>query len=100
MQNLAPAVASTVIVATTRPERYLKQLVPPLGQRIPVVQEGPRTVWTFPFGECVGTATPETIELRAEATTPEDLARIEDVTGRHLERFGARDTLILRWSRT
>ena len=99
MQNLSPALTSTAIVATTRPERYLKQLASHLGQRIPVVQEGARTVWTFPFGGCVGTATPQTIEFRAEATTPDDLARIEDVIGRHLERFGARDTLIVRWSR-
>ena len=100
MQNPSPAVASTAIVTTTRPERYLKQLASHLGQRISVVQEGPRTVWTFPFGECAGTATPETLELRAEATTPDDLARIEDVIGRHRERFGARDTLIVHWSRT
>ena len=99
MKNTSPALASTAIVATTRPERYLKQLASHLGQRIPVEQEGSHTVWTFPFGECAGTATPETIELRAEATTPDHLARIEDVIGRHLERFGARDTLIVRWSR-
>jgi uncharacterized protein len=100
MQNPSPVPTSTAIVATTRPERYLKQLASHLGQRIPVVQEGLRTVWAFPFGECVGTATPETLELHAEATTADDLARIEDVIGRHLERFGARDTLIVRWSRT
>jgi uncharacterized protein len=100
MQNPSPALASTAIVATTRPERYLKQLASHLGQRIPVVQEGSHTAWTFPIGECFGTATPETIELRAEATTPEDLARIEDVIGRHLERFGTRDSLLVRWART
>ncbi len=100
MQNPPPALTSTAIVDTTRPERYLKQLASHLGQRIPVTQEGPRTVWAFPFGGCVGTATSESIEFRAEATTPDDLARVEDVIGRHLERFGVRDTLVVRWSRT
>ncbi len=99
MQNPSPSLSSTAVVATTRPERYLKQLASHLGQRIPVVQESARTVWTFPFGECVGTPTPETLELRANATTPDDLDRIEDVIGRHLERLGARDSLIVRWSR-
>jgi hypothetical protein len=99
-QNQSPTLSSTAIVVTTRPERYLKQLASHLAQRIPVVQEGPRTMWTFPFGGCVGTATAETIEFRAEATTLDDLVRIEDVIGRHLERFGARDTLVVRWSRT
>ena len=99
MKSASLSLSSTAIVATTRPERYMKQLASHLGQRIPVLQEGARTVWTFPFGECVGTATPETLELRAKATTPADLDRIEDVIGRHLERFGARDSLIVRWSR-
>jgi hypothetical protein len=35
----------------------------------------------FPFGVCVGTVTPETIDFRAAATTPDDLVRIEDVIG-------------------
>jgi hypothetical protein len=39
-------------------------------------------------------------ETRRCGRCPVDLARLEDVVGRHLLRFGARDELHVRWSRS
>ena len=38
------------------------------------------------------------IVLEADASDEESLARVKDVLGRHLERFGARRELTVHWS--
>ena len=41
----------------------------------------------------------DALVLRAEAADEETLAKVEDVAGRHLVRFGQRDELVVDWSR-
>jgi uncharacterized protein len=36
----------------------------------------------------------------ALAAGADDVARLEDVVGRHLVRFGTRDELVVRWTRS
>jgi hypothetical protein len=48
---------------------------------------------------CLLEATPGTLVLRAEAPDAEELARLEDVVGRHLVRFGERGELKVAWDR-
>jgi hypothetical protein len=52
----------------------------------------------FPYGS--GTVRPEVDRLVLEADAPaeESPARVRDVLGRHLERFGARRELAVHWS--
>jgi hypothetical protein len=92
---------STAAVPTDAAERYAKQLLAHIGRKNPVepidgFPEGGRLV--FPYG--TGTVRPETGRLVLEAAAPdaESLARVQDVLGRHLERFGARRELIVTWS--
>jgi hypothetical protein len=44
-------------------------------------------------------ADPDTLTVRAEAATEENLQRIQDLITRNLERFGRRDHLKVNWQR-
>jgi uncharacterized protein len=91
-------VTSTSRVATDRGERYRKQLASHFGNKIGVEESPAGTVLKWGFG---GTTT-LTVEdgalvLVAAADDAETLDRVKDVTGRHLERFGERDGLVVTW---
>jgi uncharacterized protein len=93
---------STAVVATDAPDRYSKQLLAHLGRKNTVEAigdqpQGGRLV--FAYG--TGTVRPEgsRLVLEAAAPDPDSLAHVEDVLGRHLERFGARRELVVIWER-
>jgi uncharacterized protein len=93
---------SIALVATDAPERYAKQLLAHLGRKDTVEtvageRQGGRLV--FPYG--TGTVRPEDnrLVLEAAAEDLESLAHVEDVLGRHLERFGAKRELVVTWQR-
>ncbi len=93
---------STAVVATDAPERYAKQLLAHLGRKNTVEtiggeRQGGRLV--FAYG--TGTVRPEDnrLVLEAAAEDVESLAHVEDVLGRHLERFGAKRELVVTWQR-
>ena len=92
------SVTSTARVVTERGERYRKQLASHFGSKIEVVEEPAGTVLKWGFG---GTTT-LTVEggalvLRRDAEDAETPDRVKDVTGRHLERFGEKDGLVVSW---
>jgi hypothetical protein len=84
-------------VPTDSPERYAKQLVSHLGRKVEWTTDGP--VSTAPI--VGGTGTVEVgdgvLTLRAQAPDSESLAGVQDVLGRHLERFGQRNELVVTW---
>jgi hypothetical protein len=84
-------------VATDATERYAKQLVAHLGHRVEFTTEGDRS--TARFGEGSGTVVvgDGVLTLLAEGPDEESLARVQDVLGRHLERFGQRNELTVTW---
>ena len=94
------ALTSTAVVATDRPGRYGKQLVSHLTRRATGEwDEQSETGWIqFTGGRVVLTATDGALDLAL--TVEEDADRLEDVVGRHLVRFGARDELVVRWARS
>jgi hypothetical protein len=87
-------------VSTDRPARYGKQLASHLGRKIEASWSDETGRGEFAFG--AGTATvlaePDALVLSVEGA-PADLAGLEDVIGRHLVRFGARDELVIEWQR-
>lgn len=85
-------------VATTKPARYLKQLCSHFGHRVPAEATEERGAIRFSFGVCELRVEPEALILRAEADDEEAVARLEGVVGSHLERFGQKDGLQVRWS--
>jgi 2-iminobutanoate/2-iminopropanoate deaminase len=92
---------STANVPTDAPERYAKQLLAHLGRKNPVEPvDGAPDAGRLVFAYGSGTVRPEAERLVLEADAPdeESLARVQDVLGRHLERFGARRELTVHWS--
>lgn len=87
-------------VLTDRAARYGKQLVAHLGRRNggewdEVAERG----WIqLGPGRAELTARQDALLISVE-TQPESLARLEDVVGRHLVRFGTRDELVVTWVR-
>ena len=86
-------------VATASPERYAKQLGAHLGHKLQVTQDGPRTLIQFERGRCEMTSGEGALLLAATAQDEPSLAVVEDVVGRHLEKFGARGDLVVSWQR-
>jgi uncharacterized protein len=91
------AVFSRADVATATPARYAKQLVAHLGRKVQFSTDGPVSTTT------IGAATGQIIvgdgvlTLTATGDDPAAVAVVEDVLGRHLERFGARNELAVCW---
>jgi hypothetical protein len=55
------------------------------------------TITFNPWGQCTITADANTLTLRIQAATDEELGRIQDIITRDLKRFGRRDQLNLVW---
>ena len=91
---------TTAVVATQAPARYAKQLLSHLGRKATVepVSE-PEPAGRLVFGYGTGQVLPGTdaLVLIASADDQEALDRLQDVLGRHLERFGARNELKVAW---
>jgi len=92
---------SEALVATDRPARYGKQLVAHLGRRNGGEwSESDQSGWIdFASGRAQLSCAPDGLRLSVEGDQ-DDLDRLEDVVGRHLARFGTRDELHVRWSRS
>jgi len=93
-----PSVSTTAFVVTSRPERYIKQLVSHFGNKVKteLTDEGGRL--QFDFGTCDLKAAPTGIELIGKAEDEAQLETVKDVVARHLVRFGANDQLTVSWS--
>ena len=92
--------ASSASVGTDRAGRFGKQLVAPLGRRSAGEWDEQGGTGWIDFGETRAelSAGPAALDLRLSAA-PDALDRMEDVVGRHLVRFGARDELTVQWVR-
>ncbi|MFD2090911.1 DUF2218 domain-containing protein [Blastococcus deserti] len=84
-------------VVTGAPERYAKQLVPHLGRRTEFTTDGATSTAAIAGGTGVIEVGDGVLTLVAEAPDAETLARVQDVLGRHLERFGQRNELAVVW---
>jgi uncharacterized protein len=99
-----PAVGctSTAVVATDAAARYAKQLLAHLGRKAgvePVDGEPDGGLLRLSAGTGIVRPRADHLVLEARATDLEALALVEDVLGRHLERFGARRELTVSWRR-
>ena len=85
-------------VPTDVPERYAKQLVAHLGRKLEWTTAGPLSTATIGTGTAVVEVGDGVLTLHAEAPDGESLAHVQDVLGRHLERFGQRNELVVTWA--
>jgi hypothetical protein len=88
----------TGYVATSRAQRYVKQLVSHFGTKVTTELTDSGGILQFDFGRCDLEVTPDGIRLLATCDDPDQLPTVADVVGRHLERFGAADQLTVTWS--
>jgi len=84
-------------VATDAAARYAKQLAAHLGRRAQVVPEADGERIVVGDGSCLLVPGETALVLRAQAPSQESLARVQDVVGSHLERFGQRNELVVSW---
>jgi hypothetical protein len=85
-------------VPTESPQRYAKQLVSHLGRKVEFTIDGATSTATIGGGTGVIVVGDGVITLLAEAADGETLDRVQDVLGRHLERFGQRNELTVVWT--
>ena len=86
-------------VPTEAPERYAKQLISHLGRRVEWRTDGAVSTAEIAGGTGVVEVGDGVLLLRAQAADAEALERVQDVLGRHLERFGQRNELVVTWQR-
>lgn len=91
-------VTSQTTIATAHASRYLQQLCKHFAHKIPVEFDQSQGAITFPIGGAALSANAEA--LRISVTTPhaEQIAQLQDVVIRHLERFAFREELAVAWS--
>jgi caffeoyl-CoA O-methyltransferase len=94
----ASPLSTSAFVVTSRPERYIKQLVSHFGNKVrtELTEEGGRL--QFDFGVCDLKAAPTGIELIGTAEDAAQLETLKDVVARHLVRFGVNDQLTVTWT--
>ena len=92
---------SAARVATDVPRRYLGQLCKHFQHRLPVELTETQGRIEFPMGICTldAQAEPGTLLMLATASDEAALTRLEEVVGRHLERFAFREPLTVQWRR-
>ena len=93
---------STASVTTDRPTRYAKQLTSHLGRKVATEWDADAEQGWVDFGSGRATlaAGDGVLLIALVADDPDARDRLEDVVGRHLVRFGAKDELECAWSRT
>ena len=94
-------IVSEARVATDVPRRYLGQLCKHFQHKLPVELTETQGRIEFPMGVCTldAAALPGTLLMRATAADETALGRLEEVVGRHLERFAFREPLAVVWAR-
>ena len=100
MTSLSATITSRADVRTDAPARYAKQLVAHLGRKVDFAVDGATS--TASFGDTTGQVVvgDGVLTLVATGTDPDGVARVEHVLGSHLERFGQRNELTVRWTRS
>ncbi len=87
-------------VATERAARYMTQLAKHWSHKFEVRYDETSALFPLPLGTCRMTAHPDGLDITIEAADLEDLARLEDVVAKHLDRFAFREgELRYGWTR-
>src|SRR5260370_31321564 len=85
-------------VVTSTPDRFIRHLVSHLSHKATTEWQSDGTaVIAVEDGQCKLTTGAAMLVLEATADSTQGLAHIQDVVGRHLERFGARAALRVDW---
>ena len=94
---MTASLAARADVATDAPARYAKQLVSHLGRRVEWTTEGPMSTASIAGGTGIVEVGDGVLDPPRSGADTESLERVQDVLGRHLERFGQRNELVVSW---
>ena len=86
---------ATAFADTSRPQRYIKQLVSHFSNKVSTKFTDEGGSLEFDFGTCDLEAAASGIELTATAADQARLETPKDVVARHLIRFGSNDQLVV-----
>ena len=89
--------SATALIETDRPERWAKQLASHFSHRCETEPHPEGTLVHFSAGDGVIGVRGGELLLVAYAQTLEQLTEVQNVLGRHLERFAAREALTVSW---
>lgn len=90
---------STAMFESDKASRYLQQLCKHFGHKVEVTFDERQGRVALPMGTCDLEAVNGSLTMRVSAGSPQDLARLEQVVGSHLERFAFREEPKLKWTR-
>lgn len=95
---MSSQLTSKAAVQTEKPVPYMRQLCKHFGHRLEA-DFGDTDGWIlFDVGRCeLDASASDTLKLTVSAATTDELERMRNVIGSHLERFGKRDGLLVRW---
>jgi hypothetical protein len=95
-----PVLVTEARVPTNMPRRYLHQLCKHFQHRLPVTLDDWQGRIDFPAGVCEldAAAIGGVLRMRLTARDQDELAHLEDVVARHLERFAFRDEIKVDWT--
>lgn len=88
---------SNAVVPIDRPTRWAKQLADHFSHKVTVEDVPAGRLVHFAAGEGLITSTDTAVLLCARAETADELAQVQDVLGRHLERFAQREGISVSW---
>ena len=84
-------------IQTSKADRYLRQLCRHFSHKVPVEFDTRQGSISLPFGTCAPLAREGALTLTVSG---DDIEKLEQVIGSHLERFAFRDALNVTWERT
>jgi hypothetical protein len=89
-------------VSTSMPRRYLHQLCKHFQHKLPVTLDDWQGRIEFAAGICELDAATigGVLQMRVTAAGETELAWLQDVVARHLERFAFRDEIKIQWTRS
>ncbi len=94
----AETLTSSATVTTAKAAGYAAQLAKHFSHKIPARFEGSEGEIAFEAGTCHLHVAGDVLTLTVAGTTPEAIARLQDVVARHLLRFAFREELAVDWS--
>lgn len=90
---------STATFESEKASRYLQQLCKHFGHKAEVSFDERQGRVALPMGTCDLEAADGSLVMRVSADSTQDIARLEQVVGSHLERFAFREEPKLAWTR-
>jgi uncharacterized protein len=90
-------ITSSATVETEKPVPYMRQLCKHFAHKREASFDDDSGYIQFDFGRCELLARDGCLELVVSAPDEESRARLEQVIGSHVERFGRRDGLSVTW---